>query len=276
MLENGNVVLFDNGSAQLGNSAAGCVDPENPQGPGSARPFTRVTEYELDPDAHTATLVWSYQPDLDGQDPFAFFAGSARRLANGNTLIGWADEREMLASEVDADKNLLWEIRTPETANRYTSYRVSLVEYDVRAPLLRPDGMIRKANGSTWRGADIYGAVTRQSVRQRARRGSEARSSWRVQNDGERHERLRLVGPGSSSRWKVRYAVGGTDVTRAVVAGRYRTGVLAPGQRLKVRVTVTPTRRARVGADRVFTLRAISTASSTAIDRVATRVTARR
>ena len=62
--------------------------------------MTRVTEYELDPVApETATLVWSYVP----ANTCSFFAGSSFRLANDNTLIGWASDRTTLATEVDRE-----------------------------------------------------------------------------------------------------------------------------------------------------------------------------
>jgi hypothetical protein len=57
---------------------------------------------------------------------FAFFAGSARRLANGNTLIGWASEMKATATEVDSAKNELWAIQVP-TGNNYKTYRAALI-----------------------------------------------------------------------------------------------------------------------------------------------------
>jgi hypothetical protein len=74
----------------------------------------------------------------------------------------------------------------------------------------------------------------------------------------------------------VRYFAGHVDVTAAVVAGTYRTTSLAPGATTTLRIKVTPTRRARVGGHRTFVLSASSVGSGIALDRVATRVTARR
>ena len=94
-LPNGHFLVFDNGTDGF------CVDPSDRLGPGVARGRTRVTEYALDLEATpqpTATLVWSYAP----AGKYAQFAGSSRRLANGNTLIGWAADRSALATEVDA------------------------------------------------------------------------------------------------------------------------------------------------------------------------------
>lgn len=361
MLASGNVLVFDNGSGALGQSAAGCVDPNDPLGPGIERRHTRIAEWSLDTTAHTASLVWSYRPvvsDPDPRDPFAFFAGSSRRLANGNTLIGWADERAMLATEVDDDpaKSVLWEVTTPDTgvhSTRYATYRASLVPYtdaidpevvlDVSpgavyvddevivphwsctdrggsnlatcttsglvdghlattpgthqlsvtatdgrgnattvtrsyrvAGAFLPDGLIRKDGSTTWKGDDVYGPRTGQTVRQHIRRTGTKSAIWRVQNDGARADAFRLSGAGSTVRYRVRYLVGGVDVTRAVVAGTYRTATLTPGTSTSLRVKVTPTRRAPIGDRRTVALRATSLADPTAVDRVATRVTTRR
>lgn len=359
MLANGNVVVFDNGSGALGQSAAGCVDPNDPLGPGIERWRTRIAEWSLDTTAHTATLEWSYQPvisDPTPRAPFAFFAGSSRRLDNGNTLIGWADERAILASEVALDKTLLWSVQTPDTGvhvTRYATYRASLIDYpDAIDPTVTldvppgavyvddeeivphwsctdrggsnlatctttglvdghlattpgthalsvtatdgagnattltrsylvagaflPDGLIRKDGSNDWKGGNVYGPATGQTVRQRTQRRHTATTRWRVQNDGERADAFRLLGAGSSARFRVRYFAGGNDVTAAVVAGTHRTATLAPGAWTTLRVEVTPKRRARVGDQRTVKLRATSVASATVNDRVATRVTARR
>jgi len=70
-LDNGNIILFDNG------------DLREPQ-------FTRFSEYKIDLETGTATLVWQFQPMLDnatsGLNMYAFHAGSVQRLANGNTV----------------------------------------------------------------------------------------------------------------------------------------------------------------------------------------------
>jgi hypothetical protein len=42
---------------------------------------------------------------------FAIFAGSTQRLANQDTMIGWAASTQAVASEVDPAGHLLWEIK---------------------------------------------------------------------------------------------------------------------------------------------------------------------
>lgn len=85
VLDNGHVLLFDNGVA---------------------RKWSRVLE--LDP--LTGKIVWQYQ----AEDPPTFFTltrGSNQRLANGNTLI--ADSDSGYAFEVTPDGTKVWEFLNP-------------------------------------------------------------------------------------------------------------------------------------------------------------------
>lgn len=87
VLPNGHLLLFDNGWRH------------NPQ-------QSRAVEYALDLQAHTATMVWEYRhlPAIFNQ-----FVGSAQRLANGNTLVGWGFVG--VATEVDASGRTVWEAK---------------------------------------------------------------------------------------------------------------------------------------------------------------------
>ena len=105
-LPNGHILIFDNGSASMFHSF--CIDPADPWGATLDRPFTRVTEYALDVGNGTATLVRQLAPP----DRFGFFGGSASRLANGNTLLGWSSSRDAVATEVGPTGEVLWEIKT--------------------------------------------------------------------------------------------------------------------------------------------------------------------
>ncbi len=66
-LANGNILIFCNADQQ------------------STRP-SKVYEYQLDEVNKVATLVWSYTPATPW---YSWHAGSAQRLPNGNTFIGW-------------------------------------------------------------------------------------------------------------------------------------------------------------------------------------------
>lgn len=96
VLDNGHVLLFDNGVA---------------------RKWSRVLE--LDP--LSGEIVWQYQ----AEDPPTFFSltrGSNQRLANGNTLI--ADSDSGRAFEVTPDGTTVWEFLNP---NLYEGKRGAIV-----------------------------------------------------------------------------------------------------------------------------------------------------
>lgn len=122
------VLLFDNGSDSPLNlpDPPMCIDPADRAGQ-VERPLTRIIEYALDYDAGTATSVreYSHQPAR-----YAFFAGSVRPLTAGHRLIGWASDTRTLASEIDADDQLVWEIEALPAAgeNPYYSYRAAPID----------------------------------------------------------------------------------------------------------------------------------------------------
>ena len=118
-LPDGHILMFDNGS--WNSSQAMCVDPTNPDGPPVQRVQTRILELALDEEAGTATVAKSYAPP----SWFAIFAGSAQHQANGNTLIGWAEETQALASEIDSTGNLLWQLKDPSATFPYFTYRAA-------------------------------------------------------------------------------------------------------------------------------------------------------
>lgn len=111
ILENGHLTIFNNGGHEHNQ-------------------ISSVKEYELDPDAMTARLVWSYQNDE--LESIGWKMGSARRMPNGNTLIGWGTARNnrpynAIASEVDVDGNILWDLHYAEEGSgdliSYRAYR---------------------------------------------------------------------------------------------------------------------------------------------------------
>lgn len=101
ILENGNLLLFDNGNNHN-------------------LKVSRAVEYELDQVNKTARLVWSY---TDGR--FAPTLGSAQRLENGNTLIGWgsAPPSGPNVTEVDAGGNSVYEMWLHPSQMSYRVYR---------------------------------------------------------------------------------------------------------------------------------------------------------
>jgi hypothetical protein len=90
LLENGNILLFDNGLE---------------------RDFSRVIE--LDP--LTKQIVWKYQAD-NPTDFFTLARGSAQRLPNGNTLMAESDKG--LAFEVTEEGEIVWKFACPHITKK--------------------------------------------------------------------------------------------------------------------------------------------------------------
>ena len=90
-LENGNILIFDNGNEHI-------------------PPSSRVVEYQLDEENMIATFVWDFF------NPYGFIStsmGSVQRLPNQNTLINWGNVNQHGASimEVDSSNNILLELK---------------------------------------------------------------------------------------------------------------------------------------------------------------------
>ena len=116
-LENGNIMIFDNGNQRT-------------------VPLTRVSEYQIDEDAMTATLVWQYSHP-DGY--VSLNQGCAQRLDNNNTLISWGgvDGHGQIITEIDYSGNRVMEIEYPDGYYSYKvrksnwSFNVNLIEADI-------------------------------------------------------------------------------------------------------------------------------------------------
>ncbi len=128
-LPNGDIMIFDDGSAAGLGDGPNCVNQSDPDGALLERFQSRVTVYHLDTVAHTATLVRSYEPT----GWFSWFMGSAQYLAaTGNIMVGWAADTRAVAEEVDADDTPVWRlVATPSAGNglTYISYRA--LKFDV-------------------------------------------------------------------------------------------------------------------------------------------------
>lgn len=99
-LANGNIMLFDNGNYH-------------------SPSFSRAVEYNIDENAKTAHLVWQFRhtPSI-----YAFAMGSAQRLSNGNTLIGWGSASTAL-TEVTSSGEVVYELTLPTQQMSYRAYR---------------------------------------------------------------------------------------------------------------------------------------------------------
>jgi protocatechuate 3,4-dioxygenase beta subunit len=109
-LANGNILLFDNGQ----------YCPAMPEYSQRGR-LTRVSEYQLDENLMTAELVWSYSQ----AGTYTRSGGSADRLSNGNTLVGWSNGPSIFATQVNKNGAKIFELaaRSKDGTN-LSSYRV--------------------------------------------------------------------------------------------------------------------------------------------------------
>ncbi len=99
MLSNGNILLFDNGN----------LKPNQ---------FCRAVEYSLNTVSKIATKVWEYYPKPNLVIPSE---GSAYRLPNGNTLIGFSQK---YICEVRPDNNMALKVELQDWFPFYRAYKV--------------------------------------------------------------------------------------------------------------------------------------------------------
>ncbi|MCW2775479.1 MAG: hypothetical protein JWN91_3805 [Nocardioides sp.] len=131
----------------------------------------------------------------------------------------------------------------------------------------QPDAAIRVKKGH-FVGIGSYGSGQRV-VDDLGKRARTAVFEVRLTNRGDAADAMTLHGTAKNAAFKVTYLVGGRDVTRAVTAGTYRTGSLAPGKSVLMTVKVTRTKAAEAGAQRTFQVRTVSAHASTRHDQVA-------
>jgi len=101
--DNGNVLLFDNGS--------------------SGRPYSRAVEFSYEADAETMEAAWIYRPD---PDIYASIWSDADRLDNDNTLIAFGrrdEDKGSVIQEVTMDKEVVFELESPNKWGWYRSVR---------------------------------------------------------------------------------------------------------------------------------------------------------
>jgi hypothetical protein len=100
MVGEGRLLLYDNGNFR-------------------SPPVSRAVEYEIDEVQRTVKEVWEYRhtPDV-----FGAFSGSAQRLPNGNTLVGWGSTVPTL-TEVDPRGEVVFELTFEQGIFSYRAYR---------------------------------------------------------------------------------------------------------------------------------------------------------
>ncbi len=97
ILDNGHLVLYDNGNV--------CVrDPETGQRTRQNDQFSRVVEYALDPEQGEAVFV-RHHSFKNGFDMFTSATGLVAPIDNGNWLISWGRASDALATETISEVN---------------------------------------------------------------------------------------------------------------------------------------------------------------------------
>jgi hypothetical protein len=113
LLENGNILLFDNGSY---------------------RGYSKIIELE----PKTKKIVWQYTAEPKG-DFFSKIRGANQRLPNGNTLITESDRGRIF--EVTEDGKIVWEFYCPDikldTKERRAIYRAIRIIEPHKYPMLK-------------------------------------------------------------------------------------------------------------------------------------------
>ena len=117
---------------------------------------SKVYQYKLDETNKTATLVWSYAPPTDY---YAWHYGSAQRLSNGNTCIGWGGANAApgiggvtnqwipACTEVTADGRVVFEMKFNDP--KMASYRAFRFVYPPASRALM-NSVGEPADGNTY------------------------------------------------------------------------------------------------------------------------------
>jgi hypothetical protein len=111
-LENGNLLLFDNGNHNAEKSGQENI---------FFIPQSRVVEYQIDEIRKTAKLVWEYKKE----GLFVPIMASCQRLENGNTLICWSQDSPCI-TEVNSQGEITLEIDLPDDFQCYSAYKFKI------------------------------------------------------------------------------------------------------------------------------------------------------
>jgi uncharacterized membrane protein len=169
-------------------------------------------------------------------------ASTIPSLAPGATVTRSCTHRASKA-DIPLKSNQVFVTSDQEMAALSNSLNVA-----VDAARRRPDALIR-TGATSFVGDGVINATGQGQKRSaRVRTGSKAVFTVRLQNDGNVADRLTLRAAAGTKAFTVVYRRGSSDISRAVVAGTFRTPSLAPGASTDITVVVTPTKRAKKGA----------------------------
>lgn len=193
---------------------------------------------------------------IGGQDLTATVLGDGTWSVSATTL---AEGRYHLVASI-----------TDAAGNTGTATQ-TLVVGDPPAPADRhqPDAAIRRGDGA-FVGAGSYGGSADQRLTVQLRRTARTASfDVRLTNRGDVADTFVVRGTPRNRKFAVTYLAGGQNVTKAVVAGTYRTDNLRPGESALMIIRVRLLNPAKPDNRRVFELRAASTRAGANADTVA-------
>jgi hypothetical protein len=90
--------------------------------------YSRAVEFLIDTTTMTATKVWEYR---HSPDRYAYAMGSVQRLPNGNTLINWSGNPHPVATEVNPQGEIVYEM---DFSGGYGNYRTFRFDWSGTAP----------------------------------------------------------------------------------------------------------------------------------------------
>ncbi len=109
ILENGNLLIFDNGNFRTKEAIEGNI---------FKIPQSRVCEYKIDEKNKIAKLIWEYSE----AGVFVPIMGNCQRLPNGNTFICWSVPNPVI-TEVNSKGEKLLEMEFIDGFNSFTGYK---------------------------------------------------------------------------------------------------------------------------------------------------------
>ncbi|RNM16271.1 hypothetical protein [Nocardioides pocheonensis] len=129
----------------------------------------------------------------------------------------------------------------------------------------QPDGLIRKPH-HPYVGNNIYNTTGRgQTVRSKVHRGDWQKFTVRIYNDGNTRTTFTAQGLSSTSKVRVKYFAGATNVTTAMKSTQGLSFSLAPGQYKQIKVKMKITRSAHVGVHKFA--KVLTTSSSSGVNK---------
>jgi hypothetical protein len=138
----------------------------------------------------------------------------------------------------------------------------------------RPDVTVQRPDGR-WVGTGVYGRAAAQTTSRQVAAGSSATVSFRLANRGNRADQCLVSGTKGTKAVSATYRSGGTDVTRRVVAGTWRTPSTPPDARQVLQLRLHVADGVRRGTARTFRVQCGSTHAADVTDAAAVRVTVR-